>query len=212
MTNNFLDKEVTVKVGCSNLPPEMVSTKDATNVSQGNVKASTVTAQQSDRITFMIKVKNTGGKAGDFIFSDTIRDTLEYSTLIDNGGGTFDDKTKTLSWPKVSIAPGAEETRTFTVQILSKIPASPQGMSEATSYNCQLDNAFNEASTVIKVSCPAEKIIVEQPIKELPKTGAGTNMIFAGLVLAVAAFFYFRSRQLATEVRLVRRNVNKGAF
>lgn len=210
MTNNFLDKKVTVTVGCSTLPPEFVPEKSATNVTQANIDATTKIAKTKDRITYTLRVKNMGGKPGEFTFEDNIRDTLEYADLIDNGGGTLNDETKTLSWPKVTIASGGEEVRTFTVQVRESIPATPTGLSDSHSYNCRLDNSFNGATTVIQLDCPGAKVI--EQVKELPQTGAGTNIAFGAITLAVATFFYFRSRQLGTEVRLVRRNVSEGVF
>jgi len=85
------------------------------------------------------------------------------------------------------------------------------GTSNATSYDCRIDNTFgNTLST--KVDCPAEKRVVEQVVTELPHTGSSENIIFAGIVLAVVVFFYARSRQLSTEIRLVRRNFNAGTI
>lgn len=211
MTNLFTDKKVTVKVGCSTPPAEIVVDKKATNVSQGNVDATKVIAKASDRITYVISAQNKGGTAKKVKFDDFVGDILEYSTLIDDGGGKLDDKTKTLSWGEINIKPGAKETRTFTIQLLAEIPATSQNVSEASSYNCKLENAFYEAGTVIDIDCPTPKV-VEHVVTELPKTGAGENIVFGSILLAVVAFFYFRSRQLGTEVRLVRRNVNNGVF
>ena len=235
MKNVFFAKSVNVKVNCytpekpekpTPKPPEtyveIKVDKKASNVTQGNVDATTAAAKAKDRVTYTLTAQNTGTQATDFTFEDSLMDTLEYATLIDNGGGKLDEETKTLSWPTVKLAAGAKEVRTFTVQLASEIPATPTGISYGGSYDCKMENTFTAgdlagdddqgAHTVIPVDCPTQKVVVEQTVSELPKTGAGTNMIFAGLVLSVAAFFYFRSRQLGTEVRLVRRNVNKGAF
>ncbi|UTX51253.1 LPXTG cell wall anchor domain-containing protein [Candidatus Saccharibacteria bacterium TM7i] len=232
MINTFFDKKVTTPVGCytpeTPKPPEpepkpetpevnVSVAKNATNTSQGNTDATKTTAQASDRITFTLTATNSGNTATDFTFKDDLTDTLEYSTLIDNGGGSFDATSKTLSWPTIKLAAGAKEVRSFTIQVLSSIPATPVGATQGASYNCKMENSFSadddtDASTIIKVNCPTQKVVVEQTVSELPKTGAGTNMIFAGIVLSLAAFFYFRSRQLGSEVRLVRRNINEGVF
>ena len=37
-------------------------------------------------------------------------------------------------------------------------------------------------------------------------------MIFAGVVFAVVAYFYARSRQMKKEVRLIRRDLNAGTI
>lgn len=224
MTNTFFDKNVTVKVDCYTPEEEEVpvieldGSKTATNITQGNVDATTVVAKASDRITHTLTVENKGNVDTEFTFEDNISDTLEYATLLDNGGGRFDEDTKTLLWPAVTLKPGAKEVRTFTVQLHAEVPATPTGASNGTSYNCRMENGFrvdedtHGTATIIEVDCPAPKVIVEQTVTELPQTGAGANIAFGGTLLAVVAFFYFRSRQLGTEVRLVRRNISEGVF
>lgn len=211
MRNNFIDQTFTVPVACSTPPAKIEASKTALNTSQGNVDATTVTAKSNDRITFTITVENTGGTAKEFTFEDNIGDTLEYSKLVDNGGGTYDEKTRNLTWPSITLEPGDTQVRTFTVQILSEIPATPKGISDPSSYDCRIENAFLTSSVVIDVTCPTPKVI-EQVVPELPKTGPTENMIFAGIVLGIATFFYLRSRQLGTEVRLIRRDINGGAI
>ena len=211
MTNNFIDKVVNVPVGCTTPPAKIEVSKTAMNVSQGNVNATTITAKENDRITFTLTASNTGGTTKEVLFEDNIGDALEYAKLIDNGGGTYSEQTRKLSWPAVSLKAGEKQVRTFTMQILPSIPATPQGISDPSSYDCKIENAFYEEYVIIPVTCPTPKVI-EQVVPELPKTGPGENMLFAGILLAVVAFFYFRSRQLNTEVRLIRRDVNGGTI
>jgi LPXTG-motif cell wall-anchored protein len=73
-----------------------------------------------------------------------------------------------------------------------------------------MTNTFGN-TVAINVNCPTPKVI-EQTVAELPHTGASANMIFAGAVLATVTFFYARSRQLKTEVRLIRRDLNAGTI
>jgi len=211
MTNNFTDKTVTVPVGCVTPPAKIELSKTATNVSQGNVNATTVTAKAKDRITFTLTAQNSGGTAKDFTFEDTIGDTLEYSRLIDAGGGSFNSSSRILSWPVISLKPGEKQVRVFSVQLLDTIPATPKGISDASSYDCRIENTFYDTSVVFSVDCPAPKDI-ETVVPELPHTGPTENIIFAGVVLAIVAFFYFRARQLGTEVRLIRRDINGGTL
>lgn len=212
MTNTYADKKVTIPVGCSTPPANIVAEKTSINISQANSDATTKIAKANDRISFTLTATNTGGSTKDFVFEDNILDTLEYATLIDNGGAIFNKDTKILTWPPVKIAAGKQEVRIFTVQMLSKIPATPRGATQGSSHNCKIENAFLDASNIINVDCPNPKTFIENPVKELPQTGAGENIMFAGITLAVVTFFYFRSRQLSTEVRLVRRNVSEGVF
>lgn len=211
MTNKFIDKALTVRVGCKTPPANVVVSKTSQNISQGNVDATKTTAQASDRITFTLTAENKGGTAKEFIFDDTLSDVLEYAKLVNTGGGTFNEQTKKLNWPEVTIEPGRKEVRTFTVQLLSTIPATPRGISDGTSYDCRIDNTFYEAFVSIPVNCPAPKVI-EQVVPELPQTGPRENITFAIIVFAVVLYFYLRSRQLTTEVRLIRRDINGGTI
>ncbi len=211
MRNNFVDKVVTVPVACTTPPAKIETSKTAKNVTRGNVDATTVTARENDRITFTVTVENTGGTAKNFVFEDNIGDALEYSKLVDNGGGTYNEATRMLSWPAVSLKAGEKQVRTFSIQILATIPATPQGISDPSSYDCKIENAFYTSSVIFDIPCAPPKVI-EQVVPELPHTGPRENMIFAGIVLSIVVFFYFRSKQLSTEVRLIRRDVNGGTI
>jgi len=193
------------------LPAKIEFSKTTKNISQGNIDAQKQVANGDDRVSFTITAKNSGGKAAVVEFKDSLDDILEYSTLVDDGGGTYDAQTKILSWPNVSLAPGQTVSRTFAVSLLSTTPVTPQGQSEPSSYNCVMENVFGDASVSVPVSCAPPKV-VEQIVTELPRTGPAENIIFGSIILALVSFFYFRSRQLGKEVRLIRRDVNAGTI
>lgn len=193
------------------LPAKIEFSKTTKNISQGNIDAQKQVANGNDRVSFTITAKNTGGKAAIVELKDSLDDILEYSTLVDDGGGTYDAQTKILSWPNVSLAPGQTVSRTFAVSLLSTTPVTPQGQSEPSSYNCVMENVFGNASVSVPVSCAPPKV-VEQIVTELPRTGPAENVIFGSIILAVVSFFYFRSRQLGKEVRLIRRDINTGTI
>ncbi|MFZ1250407.1 MAG: hypothetical protein WAR37_03110 [Candidatus Microsaccharimonas sp.] len=211
MRNSFISNIITVPVACSTPPAKIEVSKTALNTTQGNVSATTVTAKENDRITFTLNAENTGGTAKQFKFEDNIGDALEYGKLVENGGATYDEATRILSWPTIELKPGEKQVRTFTIQILSAIPATPQGVSDPSSYDCKIENALYDSWVMFPVNCPTPKVI-EHVVPELPKTGPGENIFFAGILLSVVTFFYFRSRQLSTEVRLIRRDLNGGTI
>ncbi len=188
----------------------ITQSKTAINTSQGSVDASTVTAKESDTITFTITVKNIGLNTKTVQLSDNLADVLEYATLTDKGGGTLDPATKILSWPDVSLKPTEAQVRTFAVKVLDNIPATAKGASEPTSYDCVMANVFGNTVS-IKIPCAPPKVI-ENVVTQLPTTGPTENMIFAGVILAVATYFYARTRQVKKEVRLIRRNLNTGTI
>ena len=94
--------------------------------------------------------------------------------------------------------------------MLGTIPTTARGASEPSSYDCIMTNAFGN-TVDINVACEIPKI-VETTVQELPKTGPGENLLFAGAVGAIVTFFWARSRQLSYEVKLVRKDFNMGTI
>lgn len=190
--------------------PNIVKTKTGINISQGSVDTASVIAQASDQIRYTLTIENTGLNTTTAKLEDHLADVLEYATLVDNGGGTFDNTTKVLSWPDVQLAPHEKQVRTFLIRVVDVIPATAQGASDPTSYDCIMTNVFgNEVET--RVNCPSPKVI-EKVVTQLPTTGPTENMIFAGVALAIVTYFYARTRQVKKEVRLIRRSVNTGTI
>lgn len=200
----------TLWINDSSCIPDVIKTVSAVNASQGFIDAASVTAQSSDQISYTIDIENTGSNSVSAKLEDHIADLLEYATLTDNGGGTLDETTKILSWPDITLNSNTKQTRTFVVRVLDIIPATAQGASNATSYNCVITNTFGN-SIDIHISCPAPKII-EKVVTELPKIGPLANMIFAGTVLVIASYFYARTYQMKKEIRLIRRDTNAGTI
>ena len=189
---------------------EIIKTKSADNITQGGADATSVVADASNKISYRVTLKNIGQKTATAKFSDNISDVLEYASVVDAGGATVDENAKTITWADVTLKPGQEQSRVYVVQLAQQIPAMPKGQSDPTSYDCVMTNTFGNSLNV-KVNCPTPKI-VEQTVAQLPHTGAGTNMMAAGSVLAVVVYFYARSRQMKKEVRLIRRDLNAGTI
>jgi hypothetical protein len=193
------------------VPPEVIYTKSAFNVTQ-NTDATKVKANGSDVISWTITATNNTPNSGTWTIKDELSDILEYAALNNTGGGTFDATTKTLSWADVTIPGGQSTQRTFTVNVTNPVPTVARGNSLPTSYDCTMTNLMDGGVRVdVPVNCSTPKAI-EQIVTDLPNTGAGTNILFGGIVLAVVVFFYARSRQLGKEVRLVRKDFNAGTL
>lgn len=189
----------------------IISTKTATNMSQGMVEASKVSARAGDKLSYTITVENKGLVSESVTMQEDLADVMEYAKLVDQGGGELNEQTKVLTWPAVTLAAGQKQSRTIAVQMLSDIPKTNTGTGVPSSYDCKIDNTFGNTVNV-NVECPVEKVVVEQVVGELPKTGPRENMIFAAVLLSVVTYFYARSRQLGREVRLIRRNLNTGTI
>jgi uncharacterized repeat protein (TIGR01451 family) len=196
--------------------PILTFVKTAINVTQGGVDATTVKANGGDVIVYTITVSNNGKTAGATSIEDPLSDVLEYADLTDNGGGEYNDAAKTLNWNGVAVEPGQQTVLSFTVTVKNPIPSMAQGQSQPFSYDCIMANSINVNGRPVsaintQVNCPPQKT-VERVVEQLPRTGAGTNIIVGGVIAAVVVFFYARSRQLGKEVRLVRREFNTGTL
>jgi len=190
---------------------ELIEQKTAINLDQSSVLAASVLAKPSDRISYTVTVENKGVAPVTRVIEEKLEDVLQYATVIDAGGGTYNQTTHTLSWPAVAIKPQEKQSRTFMVRLASAIPATNTGTSDGSSYDCKMTNTFGNSIDVM-VECPTQKVIVEQITSELPHTGARENIMFAGSLLAVVVYFYARSRQTGKEIRLIRRDLNAGTI
>jgi hypothetical protein len=135
---------------------------------------------------------NSGKAASSITPTENLADVSEYAQVIDLGSGIYDGNSKTLTWPSIILKAGEQQTRMFTVKLADTIPAIATGSSDKTSYDCRMDNAFGNMVS-INVDCPVQKQVVEQTVSELPHTGPRENMLFAGIVFAIVAYFYARS-------------------
>jgi hypothetical protein len=202
-----------------NCKSEFELAKTIKNVSQLVDNANNTMVKNGDRLEYRLSVKNIGKTSGSYTLQDNLSDVLEYADLIDAGGGTLAkqdsntpvEKVGSITWPTLDIKPGETITKIVSVQVKSVIPATPVSVGNPESYNCKMVNNFAGNNTSVSVECPSPKA-VEQVVAELPKTGATENMIFAGVTLAIVAYFYLRSRQVKKEIRLVRRDLNTGTI
>lgn len=185
-------------------------TVTAVNLTQDTANTEKTSAQTNDKITYTLQLSNPRNVTVTGTFTVRIDDILEYATLIDGGGGTLDEKTGTLSWPQVELAPGEKQNRTFAVEILSSLPATATGQSNPASYDCYLAIAFgNQLKS--PVDCPPVKSL-EGAFLFMPSVSTGINIGFGVALLSVALFFYIRTRQLKKEIRIIRHNFNSGVI
>ncbi|MGH7196183.1 MAG: hypothetical protein ACREGJ_00245 [Candidatus Saccharimonadales bacterium] len=184
--------------------------KEAKNLSQKLANANGTTAQASDRIEFTIYTTNLSGADTTTKVEENLSDVLEYANLIDSGGGTFDEQKKIISWGDVKLGAQGTDTRRFVVQLKEVIPATPRAANDPASYNCVMTNSYGNTID-INVQCPPEKA-VESAVKQLPSTGPGANMIFAGSLLMTVTYFFARSKQMNKEVRIIRKEFNTGTI
>ena len=191
---------------------KVASSKEATNMTQNGQLATRVTANGGDRIQFVLSMYNIGKVPTTVEFKENMSDVLEYATLYDNGGGALNEEngTKYLTWGKIALKPGEKASRTVTVKVADTIPLTARGTSDPSSYDCIMTNTFGNTIN-INMNCQAPKVI-EHVVEQLPNTGPTENIIFSGILATVVVFFYARSRQLGSEVRLIRKDFNAGTL
>lgn len=177
------------------------------NITQ-STPAEQVTARPFDKIRYTVTRQNNSEQTVNSPIQIQLRDVLEYAILVDAGGGLLDSQTNELSWPPSTVEPGKSEQRIYVVQIASTISATSKGSSNANSYDCVLSTSFGTTNRVA-VDCPTLKGL-ESIIGQLPPTAIGLNIVFITLFLGVTTFFYLKTRQLKTEIRLIRHSVNTG--
>jgi hypothetical protein len=186
-------------------PAAYTKAKSAVNLTQ-NRDATTALAQPGDKIRYQLTTRNTGGAAGSYAVVEHLEDVMEYATLTDSGGATFDSGV--LTWPSEKLAGGAALVKTFTVTIKDPIPTTPVGLSDKFSYDLKLDNVYGTQITV-EVAPPLAKQ-VEGAATQLPETGPATSTIVVLIVALLALYFYFRNRQLMTEIKMLRGSYQGG--
>lgn len=201
--------------------------KTVSNITQNVPDANNHTVQPNDQLQFTLSVKNTGNTTGSYTLGDSLSDVITYADISDLGGGNLQQTgslnitpttgadsrslvSPAISWPAVTVKPGETVTKVMLVRVKSVIPATPLSGTNMKAYNCAMTNTFGNTLT-IPVECPPQKI-AESVTTQLPHTGATENMIFAGMTLAVVAYFYARARQTKQEVRLIRRELHAGTI
>jgi uncharacterized repeat protein (TIGR01451 family) len=210
-TNSQLANNKSILIGNSSCNSNIKKSETVVNISQGSVDASKVTANSGDQINYTITISNNSLiNVSTVNLDDNISDILDYSSLIDNGGGTLNMTNKILSWANIVLNPGDVQSRTFIVRLLDSIPPTARGTSDTTSFDCMMTNTFGN-STNINVDCPTPKII-EKITNNLPKTGPFENIIFGGVILIITVYLFARTRQLEKEIRIIRKNTNTGTI
>jgi uncharacterized repeat protein (TIGR01451 family) len=188
--------------------------KSVRNITQSLPDAQNTQAKPGDQLQYTLKVTNTGKDTGTYTMTDSVADVLEYATITNIGDGkVVTESTATPAvavWPSFNVKVGETVEKVIVVKVKEAIPAMATHLSNPQSYNCKITNTFGNTLNV-GIECPPEKVI-EQTITELPHTGATENIIFSAIVVAVAVYFYARSRQTSTEIRLIRRDLNAGTI
>jgi len=191
-------------------PPAKVElSKKVENITAKALDANGSTAKAGDILEFKLTTKNIGGvEYKNYKGSDYFGRVLQYAEITDTTSlstqGLNLDGTGNLSWTTAVIKAGASDVKTIRVKVKSPIPATNTPAPGSADYNCQISNFYgNQVS--LSVDCPIVKTVAETATK-LPETGSGVSIAIAVGVAVVAGYFYSRSRIMAKELAIVRRD------
>ncbi len=129
---------------------------------------------------------------------------LDYADLdtafLTSQKGTYLTDRKTITWSVQEIAPGGELKRTFRVVMKNPLPTTNQPNKTAPDFDCKIQNIYGD-EVAIPVDCAVIKTI-----EQLPNTGPGTSVAAIFTMTVLSSYFFARSRLLAKELTLVKKD------
>lgn len=180
------------------------------NLSQGNINASSTEAKPGDYISYMLTIKNNSQNSVTITPNIRIADILEYSTIVDANNSVLNTQSNILAWPTTTLDPSTAQTKSFTVSLLNSIPVTAQGDIYKESHDCVMTSYFGN-STNINIDCPIVKKL-ENSSHSLPTTNT-LHLILAPLLLTVLILTsYIRTRQIKREIKIIRQNAIAGSL
>lgn len=190
--------------------PNITVSKSAMDMPAGggpSHDANGTTAAAGDVIEYTLTTANTGtADKVDYTVSDNINDILEYANLVDPRGAIL--MNGTLTWPAATIKAGGNYITTFQVQVKNPVPTTPTSTSDPQSFDLKMQNVYGNLIS-INLPAPLPKQ-VEATSAALPQTGAGTDMLIVLVLVGGITYFYFRNRQLVTEIGMLRNDHHGG--
>jgi uncharacterized repeat protein (TIGR01451 family) len=197
-------------------PEARLSTdKTVENLTQNISDANGTLARPGDKLKYTILITNSGDTEyknlkleGDF--GESINDILEYSNLTDQGDARYNKDTNFLSWDAVNVSAGETVRKSFIVQVMNPLPATPISASDPLSYDFKMQNEYGRL-VIINLDKPVTKVI-EQTVRELPNTGPGTSITISVIAAVVIGYFFYRGRLLSRELEVVHHSYSAGGL
>ena len=207
--NAYVGTSSVEATGSKKPPAKLELSKSVENVTRGIWDARGTTAKSGDVLEFKIVTKNIGGKDyQNYQGQDYFGKVLQYADVLDisqlNAQGLSLSTSGNLTWSTASIKAGASDTLAVRVKVKSPVPATNKPSVGSSDYNCQINNFYGNQIS-LNVDCPVVKTIAETATS-LPKTGPSASMIIGTAVAVLAGYLYARSRIMAKELAIVRRD------
>lgn len=213
-TNDGKSKKASCSQQIQTYPPDVTPpdippsfSKEVTNITKdvSGQEALNTKVSSGDILEYKLVTTNSGNREiNNFTIKDYIGDITEYADIdlayLAGQGGTYDKTSKSVVWEKQTLTATGDTVRKFRVTIKDPIPSTNSPSNVTTSFDCKISNEYGDEISM-DVQCPLVK-----SVETLPNTGPGTaiGIAFAGTTLS--SYFFFRSRLLAKEMIIARKN------
>jgi hypothetical protein len=189
--------------------------KSVTNVTHNN-DANGTTVQNGDILEFKLSTQNvTATDYKNYNGQDYFGSVLQYADIADPAQlaaqGLSLDPDSYLHWSIADLKGNTTNIKTIRVKVKDILPTTNTPSALSPDYNCKITNDYGNEVTM-NLNCPAIKK-VDQAATALPNTGPGTSVAIGVLVAVVAGYLYSRSRIMAKELAIVRKEyTSSGGF
>lgn len=184
----------------------IVRQKKVSNPTQKITDFNGKTANQNDILEYTLLTTNVSKKitAKDVVVQEAVTDLLDYADIADLHGGTLNETSRVVSWPKEDIFAGKTSTHLLTIKVKAIIPATPVSSTDSGTFDLKMINVYGDTITV-NLPCVGAKC-VETVTSSLPNTGPGTSAALGFVITMVVGYFFARSRLLARELELIKQD------
>ncbi len=182
----------------------LILSKTARNDTQNIENADGTVANAGDTVVYTLSTKNTskGTTIQDYVVEENLIDVLQYAEVQNLSGGKLDDY-GIARWPSIDIKPGQTLSKKIVIKIKNPIPSTPVSSSDPASYDMKLTNVYGNT---VNIKLPPNVIkTTEYVTEQLPNTGPGETLAVGFVVLTGAGYFFMRSRLLAKEADIIRK-------
>lgn len=186
-------------------PPEL--DKEARNITQNlsTKLTSSNNAKAGDIIEYTLTTTNKNDvEIIDYDIEDSVGDLLDYAEIdkvfLAKKKGSYSSDKKTVSWTNQKIPANGQSKKVFRITMKSPLPTTNQPNPTAPDYDCKMENSYG-TPVVIPVDCAIVKTV-----EQLPNTGPGETIGAAFAVTTISSYFFARSRLLAKELKIVKKD------
>lgn len=204
----------------------IVQRKSASNTTRGLSNADGTTAQPNDVIVYTLFAENKGKAAvKNFVMQENLSDVLDYANVVNLHGGKK-GANNMISWPSATVNAGSTLTHKITVRVKNPLPKDAPNATDPNHFDRIMTNVYGNAvninvplptpvipgSTSTTPGSTAVTAAAASASESLPKTGPGTGLALAGVIVVIAGYFFARSRLLVDESMLVIQETNSGTL